>query len=318
MKKLLTLFIMLLLLGSAVFLWWNNGLQAVNNNDQTQKIFVIDKGQGIREIASNLKEEGLIKDSVVFFLLVKQLGLDGKIQAGDFRLSPSMTTEQVAENLTHGSIDVWVTIPEGRRAEEIADILQNTMETYDPTWRKELNKHEGYLFPDTYLIPKDADIAMIIQIMRNNFENKYQEVDTAKTSLSKEDIVIIASLIEREARHDADRPKVASVIHNRLNIDMKLDIDATLQYVLGYQEDEKRWWKKGLTNDDKETKSPYNTYRYAGLPPAPIANPGIKSLQAAANPDKTNYLYYITDRNGINRYATTFEGHNANISRYGL
>ncbi|MCL4387469.1 endolytic transglycosylase MltG, partial [Patescibacteria group bacterium] len=127
---------------------------------------------------------------------------------------------------------------------------------------------------------------------------------------------IVAYLIEREAKKDEDRPLVASVILNRFNIGMKLDIDATIQYALGYQEDEKRWWKKSLTLDDIKLNSPYNTYRVSGLPPTPISNPGLASLQAVVNPSDTNYLYYITDSKGINHYGKTLEEHNANIQKY--
>jgi UPF0755 protein len=111
---------------------------------------------------------------------------------------------------------------------------------------------------------------------------------------------------------------VSSVIHNRLSIGMKLDIDATLQYIKGYDNSQKKWWSSNITNADKTSSSSYNTYNHAGLPPAPISNPGLTSLQAAVNPASTDYLYYITDKNGVNRYAETLDQHEANISRYGL
>ena len=229
-----------------------------------------------------------------------------------------MDLYQIIENLKHGTLDIWVTLPEGLRASEINEILKEKMPTYENSWEKELAKNEGYLFPDTYLLPRDADINMIVSILRGNFDNKYKTLDTSKTKLSQNEIVTIASLVEREARHDQDRPLVASVIRNRLDLGMKLDIDATIQYALGYQSAQKRWWKKSLTNADKLLNSPYNTYRVAGLPPAPISNPGLESLMATINPASTNYLYYITDKNGVNRYAGDLEGHNSNIQKYGL
>lgn len=318
MKKTSIITTIILITGLFVFLWWNNGIKPVDKNDKTQSIFVVDKGAGVREIANKLKKENLIRDPVVFFLLVKKEGIDGKIQAGDFRLSPSMSALEIAENLTHGTLDVWVTIPEGKRAEEIADILKTKLLTYQTSWPISLAKYEGYLFPDTYLIPKNADIDLIINIMKNNFEKQYAQVEATKSSFTKNEIVTIASLIEREAKHSKDRPLVASVITNRLNIGMKLDIDATIQYALGYQITEKSWWKRELTKADIDFPSPYNTYRNPGLPPTPIANPGLASLQAAANPAKTNYLYYISDKQGINHYAETLDEHNANIRKYGL
>ncbi|MEK9208014.1 MAG: endolytic transglycosylase MltG, partial [Patescibacteria group bacterium] len=279
---------------------------------------IVEQGQGVRAIAKNLKDQGLIKDPVVFFLLTKKLGIDSKIEAGDYRLFPSMSAFDIATGLTHGTLDIWITIPEGQRAAEIAEQLKAKMPNYDPSWDIALDEKEGYLFPDTYLLPKDADITIITDIMRKNFDAKYETLDTSKTNLSKEEIVTLASLIEREAKHDADRPLVSSVINNRLGLGMKLDIDATLQYILGYQEAEKRWWKKELTNNDKTINSPYNTYRVSGLPPGPISNPGLTSLEAAINPAKSDYLYYITDGNGINHYAETFSQHEANIEKYGL
>ena len=299
-------------------LWWKNGTSAVNSFDKSQKIFVIYKGQGIREIAGNLKKEGLIKDQVVFFLLVKKLGLDSNIQAGDFRLSPSMTAVEIAENLTHGTLDIWVTIPEGKRAEEIYEILTKNIPTYQDAWRKTLVENEGYLFPDTYLIPKDADIDLIVTLMKGNFEKKYATIQSGKANLTQEEIVILASMIEREAKFPQDRPLVASVLLNRKNIGMKLDIDATIQYALGYQEDQKNWWKKGLTVQDIKLNSPYNTYLTSALPPTPISNPGLEALNAMVNPAKTQYLYYISDSSGRNHYAKTIEDHNANIKKFGL
>lgn len=301
------------------YVWWTNGTSAPNAKDKAQKIFIVRKGESVREIANNLKKEGFIKDTVIFFLIVKKLGLDGKIQAGDFRLSPSMNTNQIAETLTHGTLDIWVTIQEGKRAEEIADILKKSIPSYKDSWRAALVPNEGYLFPDTYLIPRDATINLIISIMKNNFDKKYTNIDVSKKpNLTQNEVVIIASMVEREAKFAEDRPLVASVILNRLNIGMKLDIDATVQYVLGYQADQKSWWKKGLTHDDLLVRSNYNTYRHAGLPPTPISNPGLAALDAVVNAPNTDYLYYISDKSGKNHYAKTINDHNANIKKYGL
>ncbi len=318
MKRFIIFFAVLVLFAGSTIIWWKNGSRAQDSANSSPQIFVVSKGEGVREIANNLKGQGLIRDPIVFFLLTKKMGVDKTIQAGDFRLNPSMNVYEIIEDLEHGTLDIWTTIPEGLRASEIAKILKDKMPTYQDYWQTELQKNEGYLFPDTYLIPRDADVNMIINILRNNFNKKYSTLDTSKSKFSQSEIVTIASLIEREARHDVDRPLVASVITNRLNLGMKLDIDATIQYALGYQANEKRWWKRSLTNIDKLLQSPYNTYRVAGLPPAPISNPGLESLRATISPAKTSYLYYITDRNGVNRYSEDLEGHNANIQKYGL
>ncbi len=319
MKRIIAVVILILVFVIISIFWWQKGVLPVNSQNNTPKIFVVKNGQGVREIANNLKQEGLIRDPVVFFLITRKGDLDKKIQAGDFRLNPSMNAYEVAVSLTHGTLDIWVTVPEGYRAEEIADILAEKIPNYDKNWRQVLNQNEGYLFPDTYLIPRDADINTIISIFKNNFHTKYDSVKSIKTNnLSYTQTLVLASLVEREAMLEEDRSLVASVIYNRLSIGMKLDIDATLQYALGYQEDDKRWWKKGLTNEDKKINSLYNTYTNPGLPPRPISNPGLSAISAALNPAQTDYLYYITDQNGKNRYATNLEGHNANIEKYGL
>jgi UPF0755 protein len=319
MKRFLIALFIVIILGIAATVWWKNGTLPVDSKDTSQKIFVVKKGDGVREIAYDLKHQGLIKDPIVFFILTKRMGYDKKIEAGDFRLSPSMSAYDIAGSLTHGTLDIWVTIPEGKRTEEIAEILKETIPTFEESWTQALATDEGYLFPDTYLIPKDATIDLISQMMKNNFEQKFSSVKNTKTTnLTDQDTIILASLVEREARADIDRPLVASVIYNRINIGMKLDIDATLQYALGYQVDEKRWWKKELTNLDKTINSPYNTYANPGLPPGPISNPGLASIKAALNPAKTDYLYYISDPNGVNHYAKTLAEHNANIQKYGL
>lgn len=314
-KSVIFLGIILILIVGAV-LWWNNGIAPANAKNTDHVSFVIPKGAALRTIANDLKEQGLIKDPTVFFLLVKQAGIDTQIQAGSFLLSPSMTAREIAQLLTTGAMeDVWVTIPEGKRAEEIAEILRDGVPSYDQSWDEVLIANEGYLFPDTYLIPKDATIDQIVTIMRTNFDTKYELLDTSGVSYSQEDIVTLASLIEREARHDEDRPIIASVLENRLDLGMALQIDATIQYAKGTPGN---WWGTVTLAEYQSVKSPYNTYLQPGLPPGPIANPGIEALEAVVNPADTEYIYYITDQNGINRYSATLDGHNANIQRYGL
>jgi len=315
MRKLIILLFLIAFLLTGFLLWWVNGLRPVSKTDTSQKSFIVRKGAGIREISNNLKNEGLVRDSVIFFLLVKQQGLEKKIQAGSFRLSPSQSAEQIAKSLTIGTQDIWITVPEGKRAEEIAEILKESLPTYNDTWLPILIENEGYLFPDTYLFPKEATIELIVATMRNTFDSRFEEVEN-HTNLSPEEIVILASLIEREARHQEDRPLVSSVMHNRLKIGMALEIDATVQYAIGTQN---KWWPvlqdaaRNIAPD-----SPYNTYRNTGLPPGPICNPGLAVMEAAANPADTDYLFYITDKTGTNRYARTNAEHNANIKKYGL
>jgi UPF0755 protein len=317
MKKLTILFIIILLVVAALLIWWSNGVAPVSKKDTGTQTFVVNKGAGIREIASSLKRAGLIKDPVVFFLLVKKEGLEKKIQAGSFKLSPSQSAGQIAKNLTLGTQDIWITIPEGKRAEEVAEILKKNLPLYNDSWVETLKENEGYLFPDTYLFPKESTVETVVNVMRGTFDSRFAEVEN-HTNLTHDQVVILASLIEREAREDIDRPIISSVIHNRLNIGMPLQIDATVQYALGYDAGEQTWWKKNLTVTDLKIDSPYNTYIVTGLPPGPIASPGLAVLKAAANPADTDYIFYITDKNGENHYAKTNAQHNANIKKYGL
>jgi UPF0755 protein len=278
---------------------------------------VVKNGEGVREIANNLKTAGLIRDPIVFFLYTRVKGMDKQIQAGDFRLNPAMSMTDVASNLTHGTLDIWTTIPEGLRADEIADLLKTKIPSYNQSWRSVLDANEGYLFPDTYLIPRDADVNMILSLMKSNFQTKYDSVKNSKTTtLTDAQTIVIASIIEREAIFATDRPLVASVLINRLDLGMALGSDPTVQYALGYQVDTKTWWKKDLTADDLLINSPYNTRKNAGLPPTAISNPGLSAIKAALAPAKTDYLYFFSDKQGHLHFATTMAGHNANIQKY--
>lgn len=318
MKKLIivTLLLIVVLLASSV--WWKNGVSPVDSNNKNYAIFVVKKGDGVREISNRLKTKGLIKSPIVFFLLVKQLGLDKKIEAGDFRLSSSMTAQEIAQNLTHGTLDIWITVPEGKRAAEIAEILQAKIPTYNSSWANILTKNEGYLFPDTYLIPKDADVEMVIGQMRANFDRKYAGINVGNSKLTKSQIVILASLIEREAIENTEKPIIAGILLNRLDLEIALQVDATIQYAKGQNATSKKWWEPVTLEEYKSVVSDYNTYLFAGLPPGPISNPGLEALKAAASPTQTNYLYYLHDKNRIIRYAKTLREHNVNIEKYGL
>lgn len=315
MRKLLVVIILALILFAGISLWWKNGISAVNPKDTAVKLFVIPKGAAVRVIGNELKSQGLIKDPVVFFLYIKQNGLDKGIQAGSYKLSPSMNLEKIMETLGHGTLDVWVTIPEGLRAEEIAKILSESVPSYKEEWKETLKQNEGYLFPDTYLIPKDADVENVISILRSNFIRKIGTIGLTPESPNLLRVLTIASLIERETKFAQDRPYVSSVIENRLSIGMALQIDATAQYAYGYNFQAKTWWKIP-SEIDLKINSPYNTYINTGLPPHPICNPGLDSIKAALLPAKSNYIYYINDSTGKLHFAENLTQHNKNIQKY--
>ena len=312
MRKLLISLILLIILAGGAFAYWTVGNQASNPNARSTKIFVIQKGTSVREIGNSLKREGLIKDPVVFFVYIKLYGQDRKIQAGDYRLSSSMTLRGIVDELNHGTLDRWVTLPEGIRAEEIADILRENIPSYNDLWRESLNNNEGYLFPDTYLIPKDADVDLVISIMRNNFASKIKDLSILDADQKLTRAIIIASLIEREAITDEEKPLISGVINNRLRRGMALDIDATIQYIKGR---EGAWWPQITTDDYKSVDSLYNTYLNPGLPPGPIANPGIEAIRAALNPQEHSYYFYIHAAGKIYPARTVGE-HQSNIKKY--
>lgn len=317
MKKLRTLIIIIALCFLGFFIWWSLGKMPVNPQDKTQKTFVISSQENVRDIGYKLKQENLINNPVVFFLTVKELGLDGKIQAGNFHLSPSMNTEQIAEALTHGNTDIWVTIPEGKRATEIAEILASKLPQYNASWSNKLATQEGYLFPDTYSFPTNADVSLVMKTMEQNFMQKYALAKAQQTvSMPQSQAVILASIVEREAISQQDMRGVASVLENRLNLGMALGSDVTVEYALGYQPVAKTWWKKDLTVDDLAIDSPYNTRKFSGLPPTPISNPGLTALEAVLNPLQTDYLYYVSDATGKLHFAKTVDEHNANVAKY--
>ena len=317
MKKINFLVVLLLIITLAFYLFYREGTLPVNKSNQSTKIFVINQGESLTSVVNNLSKEGLIRNRLIFFLIVKKLGIERKIQAGDFRLSPAMDAYQIAKNLTHGTLDIWVTLIEGTRKEEIAQIISQNLGIPETEFLKYAK--EGYLFPDTYLLPKDATPESIVKILENNFNKKFstelQQKAKAK-GLSPTETIILASLVEREAKLSEDRQLVASVILNRFKTEMKLDIDATIQYTLGYQPEEKTWWKKVLTTDDLAIDSPYNTYKNKGLPPTPICNPGLAAIQTIANAPETDYFYYLSDKKGKIHYAVTLEEHNENVRKY--
>ena len=317
MARLIILFVIVVLGAWGGWFWWRDAISAVDPTDTTPIIFVVERGEGAKAIAADLANQNLIHSPTGFYLLVKLLGVETQLQAGDFRLNKSMDARTIALELTHGTLDVWVTTLEGWRVEEIATQLAGDLDIPEKEFLK--YAREGYMFPDTYLIPRDATASAIAKIFLDNFEKKItpqMREDAKKTGLTFNQVLTLASIVEREGKSDTDRPVIAGILLNRIKADWPLQTDATLQYALGYQQFEKSWWKKSLFTEDKKINSPYNTYANPGLPPAPISNPGLASIQAVLNPADTEYLYYLHDATGAVHYATTIDEHNANIQKY--
>jgi UPF0755 protein len=308
--------VIILCLGGCV-LWWNNSMSSVSQTDKEASVFVVKKGDGVKTIASKLVQQGFIRSSTAFFIYVKIQGIERDLQAGDYRLTKSMSTPSIARELTHGILDVWVTTLEGWRVEEIATKLTKDLDIPESEFLKVAR--EGYMFPDTYMIPREATAAAISDMFSANFNKKITSQmleDAKKTGLTLDEIVVMASIVEKEGKTQEDRPIIAGILYNRLKEDMPLQVDATLQYMLGYDGTEKTWWRKGITDADKKITSPYNTYKYIGLPPHPIANPGIDAIMAVIYPKTSSYLYYIHDLKGLPHYAKTIEEHTQNVATY--
>lgn len=298
------------------WVWFQEATSPISPDSTQTKIFVIKKGESVRQIAERLNEENFIRSPVAFFLIVKQKNLARKIQAGDFRLSAAMSAGEIAEQLTHGTVDVWITIPEGWRNGQIAMELARTMNISESQFLT--IALEGYMFPDTYLIPKEASAVAVVKIFTDTFDKKVRKGlsdEISRSELPLEKIVILASIVEREAKHGKDRPLIAGVLMNRFRLGMPLQADATLQYIKGYDETSGDWWPS-VVAVDKALDSPYNTYENPGLPPGAISNPGLAALKAAANPAKTEYLYYLSQPDGTTYYAKTLEEHNENVRKY--
>lgn len=295
-------------------------LQPVDPAATSLERFIVPKGAAVQTIANQLHQQGFIKNPWVFRLIVKSKGLENKLQAGSFELSKNMAAQQIAALLTEGTQDVWVTILEGWRKEEIAESLANQgLDQFDADEFLSLAvASEGRLFPDTYLVPREITAAGMYQLLTSTFNRKVEQGLAEEIAASKYDLdkaIIMASLVEREANDYEQMRHVAGILWNRINIGMALQVDATLQYAKGYDRAEQTWWPFP-TAADKSRQSPFNTYLNPGLPPRPIANPGLNAIKAALDPLEVDDLFYLHASDGSMYYAETLEGHNANVSRY--
>jgi len=317
MKKIKIALLLIVLFGLGLYFMYTEGSLAVDKNNAGSTMFIIKKGEGLNSIIKRLATEDLIRNKVVFYTIALQRGIEKKIQAGEFKLSKRMNANEIADNLTHGTVDEWVTIVEGLRKEEIALQLSQQFSFSEISFIEQAK--EGQLFPDTYLIPKTASMETIISIMEDNYKKKMAEARKVRPFEKRTDreILILASLVEREAKFADDRQLIASIILKRAQNDWPLQLDATIQYGLGYQRKEKSWWKRELAIEDLKVDNTYNTYERKGMPPAPICNPGLESLKAAITADpNTPYWYYVNDKNGRIRPAKTLEEHEANIRKF--
>jgi len=289
----------------------------------------IREGLSTAEIADRLAEKDVIDSTLKFRIWARIYGYDDKLRPGSYTFTVGMSDDEVfAKLLTGEKRLVQFTVPEGFGVKDIAERLYNldladkedfiqAAENFAPYDYMKKHKDvffaaEGFLFPDTYTVENDVEIDEILNLMANTFDEKLtasMRTQAAKMDLSIYDLITLASLVEREVRFPEDRAIVAQVLLKRLKLNMPLQTDATLQYLMDTP-------KEDVTIEDTQIDSPYNTYQHAGLPPGPIANPGMAAIEAVLHPADTDYLYFVADRSGHNHYAYTYEEHLNLVNKY--
>jgi UPF0755 protein len=274
---------------------------------------IIPRGSTLSDIAALLESRGIIRNALSFRVLARIGHADQEVRAGAYAFAPHETQAEILNELRSGGAQIatWVTIPEGFTAAQIAQRLQDEGIGRAAGFDRAFHGHEGYLFPSTYLVPLAATPDQVTRMLTDQFAKELppdaaQRARALHVTLAQ--AVTVASLVEREAKIESDRPLIAGVIYNRLHLGMPLQVDATIEYALPEHKSE-------LSLRDLQIDSPYNTYQHAGLPPTPIANPGQPSLLAALHPAKTDDLYYVYCGNGHHVFAKTLAEHQANVER---
>ncbi len=275
----------------------------------------VEKGETLSQIASSLKERSIIRSAFVFKFFVYAFGKTKSIEAGSYLFTSPESIWHVAWTLgdgKHGLPIIRLTVPEGTAVKDIPKLVSKDFYNFNSREFLRLAKNsEGSLFPDTYFFSADAGALDILNRMNETFKEKITslEGDFSTSTRKKSDIIIMASILEGEANDDTSRRMVSGILWKRIDLGIALQADATLKYVTGRG-------SADLTPEDLDSKSPYNSYKYTGLPPTPISNPGFEALEAALHPTKSNYLYFISDSKGVMHYAETLDQHNDNVAKY--
>ena len=312
MKKLLLL---ILLMGSAatVFLYDYAINQPLKISEDT--LFLVNKGDSLNKIAQSLQDKKLVNDKYIFILFSKINRIYPQIKAGEYLFNGEFSIKQTAEKLSSGKVYLRkVTFPEGLTSTEIAKILHKENFLSKDEFAAPA---EGTILPETYTYMRGDSPEKIIKqaqkAMQNVLEQAWQERDQNLPLQSKEELLILASIVEKETGIGMERAQVASVFVNRLRLGMLLQTDPTVIYALTNGKED---LNRPLTRKDLSIDSPYNTYKYAGLPPTPICNPGKDAIYAAAHPSETPYLYFVASGNGGHNFATTLSEHNENVRKW--
>jgi UPF0755 protein len=334
MRKALIALVVLLALGAgaaaALSSWLDDQARAAYRGYTADtQLVVIEPGSSVAAIGRRLVAAGVVRDVRTFRWAVWRSGTARRLQAGEYRFDRAKSAHEVADTLASGEIALWpITFPEGLsiaamgavfersgfgtassflEAAQAADLVRDL----DP----EASDLEGYLFPDTYALPRGTTPARMVTLMLARFRDAFDpalRADAARLGLRLRQVVTLASLIEKETAVREERPLVSAVLHNRLRIGMRLQCDPTIIYAL----ERAGRFQGNLRRDDLDLDSPYNTYRYAGLPPGPIAAPGRAALEAAVRPAASDILYFVSRNDGSHVFATTLAAHNANVRRY--
>lgn len=296
----------------------------------------VGSGQSARSIGRELQQKGVIRSARLFEVLVGVTGVQNSLQAGDYEFDPGLPAIEVVSRIAQGkTASREVLIPEGRRVEEIGDLLERAGvvskqdflsalgERYDEPFLEQtkLTGLEGFLFPATYSFHRDPKAHDVVDTMLRAFQEQVvDKVQLEGQELTLDQVVILASIVEREAANATERPLIASVFLNRLRLGIALQADPTVQYAIapGSIAGPDGYWKKDLSVDDLKLDSPYNTYANAGLPPGPIASPGLDAVQAVVRPASTNFLFFVAknDGTGSHAFAETLDEHLRNVEKY--
>ena len=324
--------LMLIVLVSATLVsgysWFNRQLDKVSVTAEDQ-LFIVPSGASIKEVAELLEEKGIIESALIFRLFMKMEYRDASIKAGEFKFEPPVTVRSAALKLVEGKVYYHrVTVPEGLDWQETAGAISaqgfGSAEEYleliaSPRLVRDLDPDagnlEGYLFPETYFVTRDTSpkeiIALMVDRFRKNWTEEFQE-QALSLGMSIREVITLASLIEKETSLQAERRLVSSVFHNRLAQGIKLACDPTVIYAVKLVKP----WDGIINRSDLQLDSPYNTYIYPGLPPGPIANPGIDSIRAALFPEKSDFLFFVSRNDGSHIFSEKYSDHALAVRKY--
>ncbi len=327
----ISFFILVLFLAGSGFLFFTEIASFIKepfNPAAVEKVFSIEPGQSLSVIAKNLKNESIISNKIYFKLFVKYTKAEKKLQAGEYILSAANSPEQILDIFVKGKVKLYrITLPEGLNINEIASLVETGNfcrkeefialchdKPFILSFGITAASLEGYLFPDTYFFPKNTSCQALIKNMVSHFNTiftKEWQEQAKEMGFSVHDIVILASIIEKETGDAQERPLISSVFHNRLKKNMRLESDPTVIY--GIENFDGNIKRKHLT-----MVTPYNTYQIKGLPSGPIANPGALSLLAALNPAHTEYLFFVSKKDTTHQFSKTMHDHNQAVEQYQL